>query len=84
MSTTRSPHEVLDAELLTLRAKLLEAAAILDRVERATGPAADAATMATIRSAVETLLRSDANRAEQIQLLFSRTYDERWRETLEI
>lgn len=80
----RSAQQVLEAELLPLRAKLLEVAAGLDRIERAVEPLPDAQTMDTFRTAIETLLRPGPNRAERIQLLFSRAYEDRWRENMEV
>lgn len=80
----RSPQQVLDDELLVIRAKVLEVAAALDRIERAAGPPANAETLATLRAAIDTLSRPGANRAEQVQLLFSRAYDDRWREKFEV
>ncbi len=84
MNPTRSPQEVLNAELLPIRAKLLELAAMLDRIDRAEGSPPNPDTMANFRAAMETLLRSNTNRAEQIQLLFSRPFDDNWRNVLEV
>ncbi len=84
MPSIRSSQQVLEEELLPLRAKLLEVAATLDRIDRSDAPTAAPETMATIRSAIETLLRPGTNRAEQVQLLFSRCYDATWRESFEI
>jgi hypothetical protein len=70
---------ILDQEFLPMRAKLLEIAATLDRLDRADGNAANDRRVGQVHSAVETLLRGDAGeRAEQIQLLFSRPYDDDW------
>jgi hypothetical protein len=84
MTRARSPQQVLDDELLPLRAKLLEVAAVLDRMDRGQGPPPAAQTISTIRAAVETLLRGDPNRTEQIQLLFSRPYADNWRAALDV
>lgn len=84
MKNHRTQQQVLDEELLAIRAKLLELAAALDRVERAEGPPPDAETMANIRSAIETLLRSGSHRAEQVQLLFSRPFSDNWRQNLKV
>ncbi|MCO6047241.1 hypothetical protein NG895_25355 [Aeoliella sp. ICT_H6.2] len=80
----RSAQQVLEAEVLNLRAKLLEVAAGLDRIDRGAEPLADAGTMETFRGAIETLLRPGPNRAERIQLLFSRAYEDSWRENMEV
>jgi hypothetical protein len=84
MNQSRSAQQVLEAEILPLRAKLLELAAGLDRIERGNPPAATPETMATLRTAIETLLRPGGQRAERIQLLFSRAYDDRWRDVMEV
>lgn len=70
---------ILDQEFLPLRAKLLEVAATLDRLDRAGGRAAGDPRAKQVRVAVETLLSGrSGDRAEQIQLLFSRPYDDDW------
>ena len=70
---------ILDHEFLPLRAKLLEIAATLDRLDRADGVVADDPRTGQVRAAVETLLAGGgAERAEQLQLLFSRPYDDDW------
>ncbi|HEY4330778.1 MAG TPA: hypothetical protein VGN88_13640 [Phycisphaerae bacterium] len=70
---TRTAAEVLDAYFLETRAKLLEIAANLDRVDRA----ADSALMqgdprvSFIENALKILQSRSSNRAEQIQVLYS-------------
>ena len=69
----------LDAYFLEARSKLLDVAAIFDRIDRGTG-ANDSATdprVARLRRAVEALLESGA-RAEMIQEIFSLPYDPLW------
>jgi hypothetical protein len=72
--------EVLDREFLDARAKLLSLAATLDRIDRAEGILDDISPLTKLRTATELLLRPTADRAEQVQLLFSRPYNEEWRE----
>lgn len=84
MPAPRSPQQIVDQEFLALRAKLLEVAATLDRIDRGEGPGACAERMCTVRTAIETLLRDDDNRAEQLQLLFSLPYDTHWRKKMEL
>jgi len=71
----------LAAYFLEARSKLLDVAAILDRVQR--GPDADAAAtdprLARIREALELLIEGDGGRAERIQQLFSLDYDPAWK-----
>jgi len=69
------------AYFLEARSKLLDVAAILDRVQR--GPDADAVAtdprLARIREALELLIEGDGGRAERIQQLFSLDYDPAWK-----
>jgi len=82
MTRTSPGDQVLDQEFLPLRAKLLEIAATLDRIERAGGASDEDIRVEFIRQAISTLLRPDDDRAEQIQLLFSRPYDDEWQKKL--
>ncbi len=63
-----------------MRAKLLEVAAGLDRLDRSSGSLASDSRRKQLHAAVEVLLRADGDRAEQIQLIFSRQYEDDWRE----
>jgi hypothetical protein len=73
-----------EQEFLPLRAKLLEIAAALDRLDRTGEPPDREPRRAKIRAAIEVLLESDGDRAEQIQLVFSRPYEDEWRETFQM
>ena len=70
----------LDAYYLEARCRLLDLAAILDRVDRGTGagPATADPRMARIRDALTVLGRSEGGRAEAVQKLFSLDYDPTW------
>ncbi len=72
--------EILDREFLEIRAKVIELAASFDRLDRADGSVADDARLGKIQEGLEILLGAEGERAEQIQLLFSRTYDDDWRD----
>lgn len=72
--------EVLDREYLEIRAKILQLAASFDRLDRADGDVSSDDRSDLIRKGLEILQSSDDNRAEQIQLLFSREYEDVWRE----
>ena len=73
-------QETLDQDFLFLRAKILESAAVLDRIDRAKGTVSADPRMAKLRRALEVLHDGSSDRAEQVQLIFSREYDPAWRE----
>lgn len=78
--------ELLDREYLTIRAKILELAATFDRLERSRGDVTKSPEMVAVQQALEVLLakETDADRAERIQLIFSRPYTKEWKKELEI
>jgi hypothetical protein len=80
MTNVAAPS-VLDREFLELRARILELGAALDRLDREGRPQDDPRLTAIAR-AIEVLRSADADRAEQVQLIFSIPYDEAWRATL--
>lgn len=72
--------EVLEREFLPVRAKILEIAAALDRLDRADGSVDDDPRLAKIYEALGVLGQRDrTDRAEQVQLIFSLDYDRDWR-----
>jgi hypothetical protein len=73
-----SAAKVLESEFLPLRARLLDIAAAFDRLDRADGQPIDDPRMTRIREALAILLQEDGDRAERIQLVFSRPYDDHW------
>lgn len=75
--TPQSATQVLDAYYLEARCKILDLAAILDRVDRGSGTADDRLTR--LKEAVELLLNTTgASRAEAIQQHFSLQYQPEW------
>lgn len=81
---SRPAETILQEVYLETRAKLLEVAAVLDRIDRAASESSslspDAETArGKLISAVELLLSDSPNRAEKVQQLFSRQYDPEWR-----
>lgn len=77
--------EILDSEFLTIRARILEVAAALDRIDRAEGEVKADRRFELLQQALElTLSSNDPSRAEQMQLLFSREYDPSWRQNFEL
>lgn len=76
--------EVLDREFLEIRAKTLEIAAALDRLERAEGNVDQDPRLARIRQALDALSAPGADRAERIQLIYSLPYQADWRQTFKL
>lgn len=73
---------VLDREFLEIRAKLLQVAASFDRIDRGDGSVEGDPRLALFREAIEMLLSEHPNRAEEIQFIFSRQYDDSWQANL--
>ncbi len=72
--------KALDAYFLEARARLLDLAAILDRIGRGAGAAgaADDPRLARIREALGVLADQSGARAERVQKIFSLDYDPGW------
>jgi hypothetical protein len=79
MASTRDGNRIFDQEFLAIRAKLLEVAAALDRVDRAGGSKPTDSRRTQVQAAIQVLLRPEDDRAEQLQLIFSRPYEDDWR-----
>lgn len=81
---SRPAEIVLQDAYLETRAKLLEVAAVLDRIDRAESASSSLPSDAKVArdklvAAIELLLNDSPDRAEKIQQLFSRQYDPQWR-----
>ncbi|MBX3427493.1 MAG: hypothetical protein KF688_17575 [Pirellulales bacterium] len=73
-------QHVLDQDFLLIRARLLETAAALDRLDRAVGELpSDDPRCDRLDRALAILACPGPDRAERLQLLFSREYDASWR-----
>jgi hypothetical protein len=72
--------KALDAYFLEARAKLLDLAAILDRIDRGSGSDSGLRDprLQRIHDALAVLDSDAANRAERIQMIFSLDYDPAW------
>ena len=84
MSIPMTSTEVLDREYLQLRAKILELAASFDRLDRASGSVDGDPRLSLIQEALDVLQSAADDRAEQIQLIFSRQYEDDWRENFKL
>lgn len=76
--------EVLGREFLEIRAKILEIAAAFDRLERSEGNVSDDPRVARLHEALKVLSEPKTDRAEQVQLVFSRPYDETWQRAMKV
>lgn len=73
-----SAEQIFERWFLETRSKLLDVAANLDRIERAPGGRVDDSRRVAIEEALRVLLGPGADRAERIQMIFSRDYDPDW------
>jgi hypothetical protein len=72
--------KALDSHFLEARSKLLDLAAILDRIGRGQGAGGfeQDPRVQKIRQALEVLLDQSGGRAERVQQIFSLEYDPSW------
>jgi hypothetical protein len=84
MSPSLTAPEVLNREFLEIRCKILDLAAAFDRLERAEGSVADDARLARLREALQVVRDGGGDRAEQVQMVFSRPYEESWQKDFKI
>jgi len=89
LTNSRSATAVLEESFLEMRAKLLEVAADLDRIDRAASLVAPLAEDAVARreqldEATRLLLEAGPERAAALQLLFSRRYESDWRQSMSL
>ena len=77
-------NEILDREYLQIRAKILEIAASLDRIDRGEGSIGSDPRVELIAKGIELLSDEKQGRAERVQLLFSREYDPDWKREFQI
>lgn len=80
MAANAAAGTVLDRVYLEVRCKLLDVAAMLDRIERIDGDAVavDDPRLQQFREALAILNHDGADRAERIQMLFSDPYVPNW------
>ena len=85
----QTADQILDESYLAVRAKLLELAATLDRIDRSAdegSPLADHSEprRARIDDAIRILLSEGPDRAERLQRLYSREYEADWRGQMQL
>lgn len=84
MSQALTAAEILSREFLEIRSKILDLAAALDRLERAEGSVTDDPRLRRLREALAAVQSESEDRAEQVQMIFSRAYDDAWQETFKL
>ena len=80
MATVGDAKEVLDRDFLTIRSRLIDLAAALDRVERGQGSVERDPRMARIREALAIVAGPGADRAARVLVAFSLPYRDNWRQ----
>lgn len=75
--TALPANQALDQFYLEARCRLLDLAAILDRIDRG-GEMASDPRLDRIASALVAMAKPGAGRAETVQQIFSRNYDPGW------
>ena len=71
--------DVFNREFLSIRSRLLDSAAAIDRVGRADGQVADDPRWRQLQQAIEVIAGPDGSRAERVHMAFSLPYDGNWR-----
>lgn len=80
MTIPMSASDVLDREFLEVRAKILELAAALDRLDRADGKLDADVRLTRLHEGIRELQSESMGRAERVQQIFSRAYQPQWRQ----
>jgi hypothetical protein len=80
MTIPTDAAELLNREFLEIRARLLQVAAALDRLDRAEGDVSQDKRRRGIDEAIGVLASRDEGRAEKLQMIFSLPYERKWKE----
>lgn len=84
MAAPLSAKETFDREFLEIRCKILELAAAFDRLDRGEGGTPTERRLEQIREALAILLDEQAERAERVQMVFSRPYETSWQQSFKL
>jgi hypothetical protein len=82
MNVPIAAAELLNQEFLEIRARLLQVAAALDRLDRAEGDVSHDKRRMDLDRAIRILLEPTPDRAAQLQMIFSLPYDREWKRML--
>ena len=80
----RSAEQIVVDEFMIARAKIVELAATLDRIERATGDVEDSKNMQLLVQGMHILCDDEVEKAKRVQLLMSRQYDPHWQSQMSV
>ena len=80
----RSSEQIVVDEFMIARAKIVELAATLDRIERAEGEVEDSKNMQLLIQGMHILCDDEPEKAKRVQLLMSRQYDPNWQSQMSI
>ncbi len=80
----RTAEQIIADEFMIARAKIVELAATLDRIERATGEVEDSKNMQLLVQGMHILCDDEVEKAKRVQLLMSRHYDPKWQSQMSI
>ena len=80
----RSATQIVADEFMIARAKIVELAATLDRIERASGNVDDSKNMQLLVQGIHNLIDDQVEKAKRVQLLMSRDYDPEWQNIMSI
>jgi hypothetical protein len=84
MAEPSAAATMLDREFLTIRSRLLDVAAALDRIDRADGADRSDARRGQIEQALAIVAGGSPDRAERVQMHFSLPYDAAWRKAYDV
>lgn len=80
----RSAVQIVADDFMIARARIVELAATLDRIERATGDVEDSTNMQLLIQGMHILCDDEVEKAKRVQLLMSRQYDPKWQAQMSI
>ena len=74
----RPAQQIVAEDFMIARARIVELAATLDRIERAAGDVNDSKSMLRLVQGMHILCDDEVEKAKRVQLLMSRQYDPQW------
>ena len=80
----RSAQQIVAEDFMIARARIVELAAVLDRIDRAAGDVNDSKNMLLLVQGLHILCDVEAEKAKRVQLLMSRQYDPQWQTQMSI